>query len=65
VTSAGDRLCYRIGMSWLLPDSLLLIAGAAALVLLPALIRRPVRTPRLVVETLGTPLGVTALFWLG
>ena len=52
-------------MSWLLPTPLLLVAGAAALLLVPSLLRRPVSTQRLAVETFGTTLGVIALFWLG
>jgi hypothetical protein len=52
-------------MSWLLPGLLLLIAGAAAALLLPSLVRRPVSTLRLAVEAFGATLGVIALFWLG
>jgi hypothetical protein len=52
-------------VSWLLPVPLLLVAGAAAALLLPSLIRRPVNTTRLAAETFGATLGVIALFWLG
>jgi hypothetical protein len=52
-------------MTWLLPVHLLPVAGGAALVLVPSLVRRPVSASRLVVDVVGTALAVIALFWLG
>jgi hypothetical protein len=47
------------------PLEFLPLAGVAALLLVPALVRRPVSAPRLVVEASGTTLAIIALFWLG
>jgi hypothetical protein len=41
-------------MNWILPTPLLLVAGAAALVPLAFLLRRPVSGPRLMAEAFAT-----------
>jgi hypothetical protein len=50
-------------MSWTLPTSLLLVAGAVALWPLPSVVRRPTSLPRLLAEAFGTMLVVIALAW--
>jgi hypothetical protein len=61
----GSPSGYRVTMTWILQTPMLLVAGGAAVLILPTLLRRPVSTPRLVVETFGTTLGVFAVVWLG
>ena len=51
-------------MSWTLPIPLLLFASVVVLLPLPALARRPVSPPRLVVEAFGTTLAVVGIVWL-
>lgn len=51
-------------MSCLLPAPLLLVAGAAALFLVPQLVRRPVSVARLAIEVFGIPAAAVALVWL-
>ena len=47
-----------------LPTPLLLFAGAVALWLLAAVVRRPTTLPRLCADALGTTLAVIGLVWI-
>jgi hypothetical protein len=63
--SAREADCYVAPMSWLLPNSLLLVAAVAALVPLAFLLRRRVSLPCLAGETFATTLAVIVLVWFG
>jgi hypothetical protein len=60
-----EGVCYRAGMSWILPTPLLLFAGIVALLPLLGVVRQPTSAPRLVVNAFGATPAVIGLGWLG